>query len=84
MHYRRSNAWPVLSGVADWIVGRVAWTERGAEILGATGPAEVPTPPDNHAFTLMAAADVLGRAIRAAEKLGHHASDEWSKVLDHL
>ena len=39
-------------------------TRREPEILGAPGSAEVSEPPDNDAFTLMAAIQVLRRTIR--------------------
>jgi protein-glucosylgalactosylhydroxylysine glucosidase len=78
------DAWPVLSGVADWIVSRVTHTARGFEILRATGPAEVPEPPDNDAFTLMAAGQVLRRAIRAAEQTGRAAPDAWRRTAEAL
>ncbi|WGM30503.1 glycoside hydrolase family 65 protein [Brevundimonas sp. NIBR11] len=78
------DAWPVLSGVADWIVSRVTRTDRGFELLRATGPAEVPEPPDNDAFTLMAAGCVLRRAIRAAEQTGRAAPEAWRRVEEAL
>jgi trehalose/maltose hydrolase-like predicted phosphorylase len=71
------DAWPVLSGVADWIVSRATRTDRGLEIKRSTGPAEVPEPPDNDAFTMMAARQILGRAIRAAEQTGRPVPPEW-------
>ncbi|WP_313009554.1 glycoside hydrolase family 65 protein [Brevundimonas vesicularis] len=82
--FLREEAWPVLSGVADWIVSRTTRTKRGLEILRATGPAEVPEPPDNDAFTIMAAKQVLRRAVRAAEQMGRAASPEWTKTAEDL
>ncbi|MDO9474304.1 MAG: glycoside hydrolase family 65 protein [Caulobacter sp.] len=79
-----SEAWPVLSGVADWLVSRVTLTPRGAEFLRATGPAEVPEPPDNDAFSLMGAHDVLKRAIRTAEALGKAVPESWRQTLRRL
>lgn len=78
------DAWPVLSGVADWIVSRTTRTKRGLEVLRAMGPAEVPDPPDNDAFTIMAAIQVLRRAVRAAEQTGRTAPAEWSRTADEL
>lgn len=74
------EAWTVLSGVADWIVSRTTKTERGFEIKRVVGPAEVPAPPDNDAFTLMAAGQVLRRAIRAADQLGRDAPPAWREI----
>lgn len=78
------HAWPVLSGVADWIVSRAKRTARGFEFPNSMGPAEVPEPPHNDAFTLMAAGDVLRRAIDAAERLGRPAPDAWREILADL
>ena len=78
------KAWPILCGVADWIVSRVTRTRRGYEMLRSMGPAEVPEPPDNDSFTLMGSHDVLCRAIRAAESLGREVPDRWVEVRDKL
>lgn len=82
--FLNEDAWPVLSGVADWIVSRLTRTERGFEMLRATGPAEVPEPPDNDAFTLMAAGQVLRRALRAAEQTGREAPAAWNRAAEGL
>ena len=82
--FLRTEAWPVLSGVADWFVSRLERTARGYELPCALGPAEVPQPPDNDAFTLMAGADILRRALRTAGRLGEQASPSWHEVLDSL
>jgi hypothetical protein len=72
----------VLKGVSDWIVSRSVETKRGVEILRANGPAEVPEPPDNDAFTNinMVSGQILRRAIRAAEQLGHAVPTDWVSV----
>jgi hypothetical protein len=75
-----NKAWPVLKGVSDWIVSRSVETKRGVEILRANGPAEVPDPPDNDAFTNMVSGQILRRAIRAAEQLGHAVRTDWLRV----
>jgi trehalose/maltose hydrolase-like predicted phosphorylase len=82
--FLKEDAWPVLSGVADWIVSRTTRTRRGLEILRTVGPAEVPDPPDNDAFTIMAAIQVLRRAIRAAEQIGRTVPTEWAEAADEL
>lgn len=78
--FLKERAWPVLRGVADWIVSRASRTARGVEILRANGPAEVPDPPDNDAFTAMAAKSVLRRALRCADQLGVAAPEAWAEV----
>lgn len=82
--YLLDEAWPILSGVANWIVSRVVSTGRGFEIKCALGPAEVPNPPDNDAFTLMAMGNVLRRAMAAAERIGHDAPAAWAEVAGNL
>ena len=82
--FLETDAWPVLRGVADWLVSRVTRTTRGFEMLRSTGPAEVPEPPDNDAFTLMAAGQVLRRAIRAAEQTARPVPFAWSTTLEGL
>ena len=82
--FLKEDAWPVLEGVADWIVSRLVRTRRGYELKRATGPAEVPHPPDNDAFTLMLSHDVLGRAVAAAEAIGRAPPAAWTEVRDNL
>jgi len=82
--FLRDDAWPVLEGVANWIVSRATRTERGLEILRTIGPAEVPVPPDNDAFTIMAAKQVLKRASRAAEQTGRDVPLKWREAADAL
>jgi len=78
------DAWPILSGVADWVVSRTTRTARGLEIKRSTGPAEVPIPPDNDAFTMMAARQVLDRAVRAAEQTGREPPAAWRAAAEAL
>lgn len=79
--FREEDAWPVLSGLADWTVSRLTRTANGLELLRATGPAEVPDPPDNDAFTLMAMHDLLQRTIRVAEAGGRAVPPAWRTTL---
>lgn len=48
------------------------------------GPAEVPSTPDNDAFTLMAGSDVLRRAVQVAEQLQRAVPEAWRAVLAEL
>lgn len=82
--FLKEKAWPVVSGVADWFVSRTVRTGRGVELPRSLGPAEVPVPPDNDAFTLMAGADILRRAIRMAGALGREVPSGWSETLRDL
>jgi hypothetical protein len=82
--FLNEDAWPVLAGLADWLVSRLVRTPRGMELPRATGPAEVPDPPDNDAFTLMAAADILQRAIAAAERTRREVPAPWRSTLADL
>jgi trehalose/maltose hydrolase-like predicted phosphorylase len=78
--FLRDRAWPVLSGVAEWITSRVIRSGRGYEIRAAMGIAERESEADNAAFTNMAAAVVLGDALRAAERLCLAANPEWTRI----
>jgi trehalose/maltose hydrolase-like predicted phosphorylase len=78
--FRRNQAWPVLSGVADWIVSRVHQTADGYEIRASMGIAEREQPVDNAAFTNMAAVVVLEDAIRIGQRLGHAVDPRWEEI----
>ena len=80
LEYLREKAWPVISGVANWIISRVRRTERGYEIPSAMGIAEREVEADNAAFTNMAAVVVLRDAICAAETLGRAIDPAWVEV----
>jgi hypothetical protein len=84
LEFLREKAWPILSGVADWLTSRVTQSQRGYEIRAAMGIAERETEADNAAFTNMAAVVVLRDAIRAAEKLGRAANPEWEQIAKSL
>ena len=82
LEFLRERAWPVLSGVANWIASRVTKSDRGYEIRAAMGIAEREEESDNAAFTNMAAVVVLRDAIQAAETLGRAADPEWARIAD--
>ena len=83
-YFLHHEAWPVLAGVADWIVSRVSKTKRGYEILKSMGPAERPEPSDNVAYVNMGASVVLQDAIACARHLGHTAPQLWSDIACNL
>jgi protein-glucosylgalactosylhydroxylysine glucosidase len=78
--FRRQQAWPVLSGVADWIVSRAHKTADGYEIRASMGIAEREQPVDNAAFTNMAAVVVLEDAIRLGQRLGYSLDPRWETI----
>ncbi|MBV9725732.1 MAG: glycoside hydrolase family 65 protein [Gammaproteobacteria bacterium] len=80
VEYLREKAWPILSGVANWITSRVEKTDRGYEIKAAMGIAERKEECDNAAFTNMSAMVVLRDAIAAAERLGYARNPDWTRA----
>ncbi|MFZ0268310.1 glycoside hydrolase family 65 protein [Caulobacter sp.] len=78
--FRREQAWPVLSGVADWIVSRAHRTPDGYEIRASMGIAEREEPVDNAAFTNMAAVVVLEDATRLGQRLGYAVDPRWEEI----
>jgi trehalose/maltose hydrolase-like predicted phosphorylase len=80
--FLRNKAWPVLSGVAEWITTRVHKTRRGYEVRASMGIAEREQPVKNAAFTNMASVVVLRDAIAAAKRLGRYADPRWSQIAD--
>ncbi len=84
VEYLREKAWPILSGVANWIISRVQKTDRGYEIKAAMGIAEREVEADNAAFTNMAAVVVLRDAINAARQLGRVANPDWVQVAANM
>ena len=82
--FRREQAWPVLSGVAEWLASRVVQTTRGYEIRRSMGIAERHQPADNVAYVNMQARVVLGEAIACAAALGEHAPAAWTAIAQQL
>jgi hypothetical protein len=82
--FAAEQAWPVVAGVADWIVSRSVRTMRGVEIRRAMGVAERAEPFDNDAFTNMAAAAVLGHAVALARRVGVEPGAAWAAMADDM
>jgi protein-glucosylgalactosylhydroxylysine glucosidase len=82
--FLRERAWPVLSGVAEWLESRVTRTARGYEILRSMGIAERQQTSDNAAFTNMAARLVLRKAGRVGRALGLPVRELWREMADGL
>jgi trehalose/maltose hydrolase-like predicted phosphorylase len=78
--FRREQAWPVLSGVADWIASRAHRGPEGYEIRASMGIAEREEPVDNAAFTNMAAVVVLEDATRIGQRLSYAVDPLWEEI----
>ncbi len=78
--YLRETAWPVLEGVANWLVSRVVKTERGYEIKRVIGVAEQTDPVDNNSYVNMAASRVLREAAGFACRLKRPDADRWNEI----
>ncbi len=76
----KEKAWPVLQGVAEWIVSRVTRTSRGYEIRHVTCVDENCGNIHNNAYTNIAAIMVLREASRFAERLGYAVPASWTAV----
>ena len=82
IEFLRTQAWPVLSGVAEWLISRVTPTAEGYDIAESMGIAEREQPVCNAAFTNMAAVVVLRAAQAMAERLGHPADPRWETLAE--
>ncbi len=82
--FLRTKAWPVLSGVSEWITTRVSPTRDGYAITESMGIAEREEPVNNAAFTNMGAVVVLREAIRIAKRLGSTADPLWAEIADRM
>jgi trehalose/maltose hydrolase-like predicted phosphorylase len=82
--FLRTQAWPVLCGVADWLTSRVTPTAAGYDILDSMGIAERAQPVANAAFTNMAAVVVLRDALAAGARLGRPVNPAWSDLAERM
>jgi trehalose/maltose hydrolase-like predicted phosphorylase len=82
--FLRDKAWPVLSGVAEWIASRVTKTRRGYEFKRAMGIAERKEPVDNPAHMNMAAKLTLRHTLRTAATLDKPRNPAWAEIADGL
>jgi protein-glucosylgalactosylhydroxylysine glucosidase len=78
------QAWPVISGVAGWITGRVEPGERGYEIRRVNGIAETDTTVDNNAFVNMGAILALRHAAALGRVLGLGDVERWEAMADRI
>lgn len=82
--FRREKAWPVLSGVAEWLAQRVKPTDRGYEILESMGIAEREQAADNPAYMNLVSAQALHDAVSTAAALGVGAPAHWADIANRL
>jgi protein-glucosylgalactosylhydroxylysine glucosidase len=81
----RRWAWPVLEAVSDFVASRVERTDRGYEIRGTVGPAElIDETVDNAAFVNMSAARTLRETAAFARSLGEEPPPVWDEIADGL
>ena len=80
--FLRDKAWPVISGVSEWLTTRAAKTRRGYEVRASMGIAKREDPVKNAAFTNMASVVVLREALSAAKQLGREANPKWALIAD--
>ncbi|HET7028947.1 MAG TPA: hypothetical protein VFI34_00425 [Candidatus Limnocylindrales bacterium] len=82
--FARNDALPVVDGVAEWLLSRLEWTDRGAEIRRARGPAEAFAPIDNDAFVNLSAITFLRRAAELLRWLGEDPPEAWEAIARQL
>jgi hypothetical protein len=82
--FLREKAWPVLTGVAEWIKSRVTKRRGRYEILASMGIAERKIPSDNAVFTNISARAVLLDAISLAKRLNETADPAWLEIATKL
>jgi len=84
VNYIRQEAWPILSGVAEWIESRVVRTTRGFEIRHITGIDETIDNIHNNAETNGLACVVLREASAMGERLGIATPPAWREIADKM
>jgi protein-glucosylgalactosylhydroxylysine glucosidase len=83
-NFQAERAWPVLSGVAEWIASRVTPTDRGYALRASMGIAERKQPCDNPAYAVLAIQAALDEALALAQALGKTAPPKWREIRDNL
>jgi trehalose/maltose hydrolase-like predicted phosphorylase len=82
--FANAMAWPVISGVAEWICSRVEHTARGYEIRKVIGIAETGSTVDNNAFVNISAIVTLREAAALGRMLGRGSPEAWDQVAAHI
>ncbi len=70
--FLRTKAWPVVSGVAEWLTTRAVASTRGYEMLTSMGIAERPSPVSNAAC--WAVSELFAVGLRAIRQIGEPPS----------
>ena len=76
------KAWPVLSGIAEWLEHRGEFTERGFEWKRVMGPDESTPIIDNSAYFNLVAAMAIDSAIATARRIDKPVPSSWLKIRD--
>ena len=82
--WAKTDAWPVISAVCEWLTSRVTKTRRGFEIRNVCGIAERQPPVSNNAYVNLAAIRLLREAITLCELLGTTPQESWRTIADRL
>ncbi len=80
----RQHAWPMVKGVADWIVATADKTSRGYEIHHVVGIAENFPDVNNNCTLNCLAIEILRAAGRWAERLGVKSGRKWRDVAENI
>jgi trehalose/maltose hydrolase-like predicted phosphorylase len=81
----RRWAWPVLEAVSDFVASRVERTDRGYELKGTIGPAEIlDGTVDNDAFVNASAARMLREAAAFARSIDEMPPAAWDRIAEGL
>ncbi len=80
----REQCWPIMRGVADWIVSRCEKTDRGYEILHVTGIDEETDDVPNDSYTNLMSIKILRSAAEYSVKLGYGERKQWLKIADEM
>ncbi|HEX2654168.1 MAG TPA: hypothetical protein VHN11_11025, partial [Xanthobacteraceae bacterium] len=82
--FLREKAWPVLSGVAEWVKSRVTKRRGRYEIQTSMGIAERKLSSNNAVFTNVLARTVLFDAISAAKRLNKAFDPAWLDIANKM
>ena len=78
--FLRDKAWPVVSGVAEWLKSRVTKRRGRYEIRSSMGIAERKSASNNAVFTNISARTVLLDAISVAKRLNRPIDPAWGEI----